>query len=51
MHTLNGLKNLEMMRCCWNELSKKMTDWAEIRMTIEDQLTVQRNWNTTSEKL
>ena len=34
-----------MMRCCWNELSKKSKDWAEIRMTIEDQLTVQWNWN------
>ena len=30
---------------CWNELSKRTVDWAEIRMTIEDQLTVQRNWN------
>ena len=26
-------------------LSKRTEDWAEIRMTIEDQLTVQRNWN------
>ena len=37
--------NLEMMKCCWNELSKRTMDWAEIRMTIEDQLIVQRNWN------
>ena len=43
--TLNGLRNLEMMKWCWNELSKKTTDWAEIRTTIEDQLTMQRNWN------
>ena len=33
------------MKCCWNELSKRTTDWVEIRMTIEDQLTLQRNWN------
>ena len=33
------------MKCCWNELSKQTTDWAEIRTTIEDQLTMQRNWN------
>ena len=26
-------------------MSKREVDWAEIRMTIEDQLTVQRNWN------
>ena len=26
-------------------LSKRTEDWADIRMTIEDQLTVQRNWN------
>ena len=26
-------------------LSKRTEDWAEIRMTIEDQLTLQRNWN------
>ena len=26
-------------------LSKRTEDWAERRMTIEDQLTVQRNWN------
>ena len=25
-------------------MSKRTTDWAEIRMTIEDQLAVQRNW-------
>ena len=34
-----------MLQNCWNELSKRTVDWAEIRMTIEDQLTVQRNWN------
>ena len=45
MHTLNVIKNLEMMRRCWNDLSKKTTDWAEIRTTIEDQLTVQQSWN------
>ena len=43
--TLNGLRNLEMMKSCWNELSKRTIDWAGIRLTIEDQLTVQRNWN------
>ena len=26
-------------------MSKRTDDWADIRMTIEDQLTVQRNWN------
>ena len=25
-------------------MSKRTDDWADIRMTIEDQLTVQRNW-------
>ena len=43
--TLNGLRNLEMMRSCWNELSKRTVNWAAIKLTIEDQLTVQRNWN------
>ena len=43
--TLYSLKNLEIMRCCWNKLSKRTTDWAAIMLTIEDQLTVQRNWN------
>ena len=43
--TWNGLRNLEMMKICWNELSKRTVDWAEIRLNIEDQLTVQRNWN------
>ena len=43
--TLNGLRNLEMMKCGWNELSKRTTDWAEIRITIEEQLTMQKNWN------
>ena len=42
---LNGLRNLGMLQHCWNVLSKRIEDWAEIRMTIEDQLTVQRNWN------
>ena len=42
---MNGLRNLEILKSCWNELSKRTMDWAEIRMTIEDQLTVQRNWN------
>ena len=43
--TLNGLRNIGMLQNCWNELSKRSIDLAEIRMTIEDQLTVQRNWN------
>ena len=43
--TLNELRNLEMMKSCWNELRKRTTDWVEIRMTMEDHLTVQRNWN------
>ena len=34
-----------MLQNCWNELSKRTVDCAEIRTTIEDQLTVQRNWN------
>ena len=33
------------MKCCWNELSKRTKDWTEIRIIIEDQLTLQRNWN------
>ena len=43
--TLNRLRNIGMLKNCWNELSKRTVDWAEIRMTIEDQLIVQRNWN------
>ena len=43
--TLNGLRNLQMMKSCLNELSKRTTDWEEIWLIIEDQLTVQRNWN------
>ena len=43
--TLNGLRNIRMLQNCWNMLSKRTNDWAEIRMTIEDQLTVQRTWN------
>ena len=31
-----------MLLHCWNVLSKRTEDWAEIRMTIE---TVQRHWN------
>ena len=42
---MNGLRNLEMIKCFWNELSKRTTNWAEIRMTIEDQQTAKRNWN------
>ena len=34
-----------MLQHCWNVLSKRTKDWAEIRMTTEDQLPVQRNWN------
>ena len=43
--TLNGLRNIGMLQHCWSVLSKRTEDWAEIRMTIEDQLTVQRKWN------
>ena len=43
--TLNGLKNVGMIQQCWNVLSKRTDDWTDIRMAIEDQLTVQRNWN------
>ena len=43
--TLNGLWNVRMLQNYWNLLSKRTDDWADIRMTIEDQLTVQRNWN------
>ena len=34
-----------MLQNCWNVLSNRTDDWADIRVTIEDQLTVQRNWN------
>ena len=40
--------NIRMLQSCWNVLSKRTDDWAEIRMAIEDQLTVQRNWNLHS---
>ena len=43
--TLNGTRNVWMLQNCWNKLSKRTIDWAEIRMTIEDQLNVLRNWN------
>ena len=42
---MNGLRNIGMLKNCWKELSKRTIDWGEIRMTIEDQLTVQRKWN------
>ena len=42
---MNGFRNVGMLQNCWNELSKRIIDWAEIRMTIKDQLTIQRNWN------
>ena len=45
--TLNELRNLGMLQNCCNVLSKRTDDWAEIRMTIEDQLNTQRNWNHT----
>ena len=32
--TLNDLRNLEMMRSCWNELSQRTVDWVAIRLTI-----------------
>ena len=38
--SLNGLRNVGMLQNCWNMLSKRTGDWAEIRMTIENQLTV-----------
>ena len=34
-----------MLQSCWNVLSKRTANWAEIKMTIEDQLNVQRKWN------
>ena len=34
---MNGLRNIGMLQHCWNVLSKRTEDWAEIRM--------QRNWN------
>ena len=43
--TLNGLRNIGMLQHSQNVLSKRTEDWAEIRMNIEFQLTVQRNWN------
>ena len=42
---MNSLRNIGMLKNCWNKLSKRTVDWGEIRVTIEDQLTVQRNWN------
>ena len=32
--TLNCLRNLEMMKSCWNKLSKKTINWAAIRLAI-----------------
>ena len=43
--TLNGIRNIGMIQQCWNMLRKRTKNWAVIRMAIEDQLTVQRNWN------
>ena len=42
---MNGLRNIEMLKSCWNKLNKRTIDWGEIWVTIEDQLTIQRNWN------
>ena len=49
--TLNGLRNLEMMRSSLNKFSQRTVNWAAIRLTIEDQLTVQRNWNINPRNL
>ena len=38
-------KCIEMMKSCWNSLSKKTEDWSEIQVTMEDQLRVHQNWN------
>ena len=46
--TLKGLRNREMMKSCWNELSKRTIDWAVIRLTIEDQLTGSKELEPTS---
>ena len=43
--TLNRLRNIDMLKSCWNKLSKRIVNWREIRVAIEDQLTVERNWN------
>ena len=43
--TLSRLRNIGILQSCWNELSKRNAYCAKIRMTIDDQLTVQRNWN------
>ena len=43
--TLNGLWNVGMIQQCWKVLSKRRENLAEIRMAIEDQLTVERYWN------
>ena len=29
--TFNGLRNIRMLQHCWNMLSKRTEDWAEIR--------------------
>ena len=42
---MNSLRNIGMLKNCWNEFSKRTVNWGEIRVTIEDRLTVQRNWN------
>ena len=42
---MNSVRNLEMMKSFWNELTKRTIDWEEIRLTRVNQLTVQRNWN------
>ena len=39
-----------MLKNCWNKVSKRTIDWGEIRMTKEDQLMVQRNWNLRPSK-
>ena len=42
---MNGLRKFGVMQNCWSVLSKRTSDWEDIRMTIKDQLTVQRNLN------
>ena len=27
--TMNGLRNIEMLKSCWNELSKRTIDWRD----------------------
>ena len=45
--TLNGLRKIEMLKSCWNKLSKRTIKWGEIRPgSHRSQLTVQKHEST-----